>query len=79
VKEVFSAVSQDEALVVKSLLESAGLSPEILADSLPVAVALFSKGMSGLRVCVSDGEAEDAEAIVADFRAQKKQSKEKRQ
>lgn len=78
-KEVFSAVYQDEALVVKSLLESAGLSPEIFADSLPVTVAFFSRKMSSIRICVSDEEAEDAEAIVADYRAQKKQTKEKRQ
>jgi hypothetical protein len=71
VKEVFSAAAQDEALVVKSLLESAGLSPEILADTIPAPVSFFSRGASGLRVCVSDDEAEDAATIVADYRARR--------
>ena len=76
-KEVFSAVYQDEALVVKSLLESAGLSPETFSDSLPVTVAFFSRKMSSIRICVSDEEAEDAAAIVADYRFQKEKTQER--
>jgi hypothetical protein len=74
-KEVFSSVYQDEALVVKSLLESAGLSPETFSDSLPVTVAFFSRKMSSIRVCVGDEEAEDAAAIVADYRSRKENTK----
>jgi hypothetical protein len=69
--EVFTAVFQDEALVVKSLLESAGLSPEMLADGMLDVNPLFTVDIKGLRVCVPDGEAEDAAAIVADYRARK--------
>lgn len=70
-KEVFSAIFHDEALVLKSLLESAGLHPELLEDSLPNAVPLFPTSFAGIRLCVPDEEAEDALAIVDDYRSQK--------
>ncbi len=71
-KEVFSAMFHDEALVVKSLLESAGLNPQLFEDSIPNAVPLYPTSVFGIRVCVPDDEMEDAESIVADFRSRKK-------
>ena len=69
--QVFASVFQDEAIVVKSLLESAGLAPEMLVDGMFDINPLFSVDIKGVRVCVSDGEAEDAAAIVADYTARK--------
>ena len=67
--EVFVSVFQDEALVVKSLLESAGLSPEMIVDGMLDVNPLFSVDIKGVRICVSDEEAEDAQAVVADYNA----------
>jgi hypothetical protein len=69
--QVYASVFQDDALVVKSLLESAGLSPVILADGMMDINPLFSVDIKGVRVCVSDDEAEDAQSIVADFNSRK--------
>jgi hypothetical protein len=69
--EVFASIFQDEAVVVKSLLESAGLAPELIVDGMSDANPLFSMDIKGARVCVADDEAEDAAAIVADFRSRK--------
>lgn len=69
--EVFVSVFQDEALVVKSLLESAGLSPEMIVDGMLDVNPLFSVDITGVRVCVNDGEAEDAKAVVDDFNARR--------
>jgi hypothetical protein len=67
--EVFASIFQDEAVVVKSLLESAGLSPELIVDGMSDANPLFSIDIKGARICVTDEEAEDAAAIVADFKS----------
>lgn len=69
--EVFASVFQDDAVVVKSLLESAGLSPELLVDGMSDANPLFSMDIKGARICVRDEEAEDALAIVADYNSRK--------
>lgn len=69
--EVFASVFQDDAVVVKSLLESAGLSPELIVDGMSDANPLFSMDIKGARICVSDEEAEDAKAIVADYQSRK--------
>ncbi len=69
--QVFASVFQDEALVVKSLLESAGLAPQILVDGMLDVNPLFNVAIKGVRVCVADSEEEDARAIVADFTANK--------
>jgi hypothetical protein len=66
--EVFTSIFQDEAVVVKSLLESAGLSPELLSDGMLDVNPYFSLDIKGVRICVADDEAEDAAAIVADFK-----------
>jgi len=71
-KEVFAAIFHDEALVVKSLLESAGLTPQIFEDSIPNAVPLYPTSSCGIRICVPDDELDDAKAIVADFKARRK-------
>jgi hypothetical protein len=69
--QVFASVFQNEALVVKSLLESAGLSPQMLVDGMLDVNPLFNVDIKGVRVCVPDDEGADAMAIVADFSANK--------
>ena len=69
--EVFVSVFQDEAIVVKSLLQSAGLDPEMIVDGMLDINPLFSVDIKGVRVCVTEEEAEDALAIVADYESRK--------
>lgn len=68
---VFASTFQDEALVVKSLLESAGIGAELLAEGMLDVNPLFTTAISGARVVVPDEEEADAAAIVADYRANK--------
>ena len=69
--EIFASTFQDDAIVVKSLLESAGLSAEILSDGMMDLNPLFAIDIKGCRVCVPDDQAEDAKAIVADYEARR--------
>lgn len=69
--QIFTSVFQDEAIVVKSLLESAGLKPQVLVDGMLDVNPFFNVDVKGVRVYVSDAEAEDARAVVADFVANK--------
>lgn len=72
-KVVFTSVFQSEAIVVKSLLESAGIEAEMLVDGMLEMNPLFSMEMKGVQVVVPDVSAEDALAVVSDFRAHKKE------
>jgi hypothetical protein len=69
--QVFASTFQDDAVVVKSLLESAGLAPEIFADGMLDVNPLFAVDIKGCRVCVPDEQSEDAKAIVADYEARR--------
>ena len=69
--EAFATVFQDEALVVKSILESAGISAEISGEHILDVYPIFFPENRGIRVVVPDSEAEDAAAIVAEYRAAK--------
>ena len=68
---VFASAVQDEALVVKSLLESAGIAAEVLAEGMLDATPLFTTAKTGARVAVPDEDEADAAALVADYRANK--------
>ncbi len=73
-KTVFASTFQDDAVVVKSLLESAGIEAEILVDGMFDINPLFVMDMKGAQVLVADAQAEDALSIVEDFRKNKSQS-----
>ena len=69
--QVFASVFQSEAMVVNSLLESAGLAPQILVDGMLDVNPFFNVDVKGVRVYVAMEEEEDALAVVADFMANK--------
>ncbi len=71
VKEVFSTMFQDEALVVKSLLESAGVKADIAGEHLLDVYPIFFPEQGGIKIIVPDDDAEDALAVVADYIASK--------
>jgi hypothetical protein len=66
--EVYGSMQQDELIVLKSLLDSAGIESEILAGSMLEIAPFFTIDSGGYRLCVSDEDAEDAQALVADHR-----------
>lgn len=65
---VFTSVFQEEALVVKSLLESAGIEAALFTEGMLDITPLFGPDIKGVRIGVPDAAAEDARAIVADYR-----------
>lgn len=67
--EAFATVFHDEALVVKSMLESAGIDAQILGEHILDVYPIFFPEQRGIRIVVPDEEAEDAAAIVAEYRA----------
>ncbi len=69
--EVFATMFQDEALVVKSLLESTGIHAELSAEHLLDVYPLFFPQEGGIKIVVSEEEAEDARAVVAQYRDSK--------
>jgi hypothetical protein len=71
VAEVFATMFHDEALVVKSLLESTGITAEISSEHLLDVYPLFFPQEGGIKIVVSDEEAEDARAVVAQYREPK--------
>ena len=70
-KTVFASTFQEDAVVVKSLLESAGLQAEIFVDGMLDINPLFVMDMKGAQVRVPDDEEEDALSVVVDFRKNK--------
>jgi hypothetical protein len=69
--EAFATMFQNEALVVKSLLESAGIAAEISGEHILDVYPIFFPERGGIRVVVPEDEAEDAALIVADYRSNK--------
>jgi hypothetical protein len=69
--EVFATIFQDEALVVKSLLESTGITAVISSEHLLDVYPIFFPQEGGIKIVVSDEEAEDALAVVAQYREPK--------
>jgi hypothetical protein len=68
---VFSTMFHDEALVLKSILESAEIDAEIAGEHLIEVYPIFFPEEGGIRVVVPDEQVEDALPIVADFKARK--------
>ncbi len=69
--EVFASMFQDEALVVKSLIESAGIEAEIAGEHIIDVYPAFFPSSGGIVVSVPDEEAQDAKSIVDDYLAHK--------
>jgi hypothetical protein len=77
-KTVFASTFQEESVVVKSLLESAGIEAEIIVDGMLDINPLFVMDMKGAQVFVSDGQEGDALAVVRDFRLNKEANRSSR-
>jgi hypothetical protein len=71
VAEVFATMFQDEALVVKSLIESTGIEAEISSEHFIDVYPIFFPQEGGIKIVVSDEDAEDALAVVAQYRETK--------
>ncbi|MEN6364380.1 MAG: DUF2007 domain-containing protein [Rectinema sp.] len=71
-KTVFNAAFQEEAKVLKSILDSAGINAELMADSMLDVNPYFVIEPKGVQIVVPDDQEEDAKAIVADFKMNKK-------
>ena len=65
--EVFATMFQNEALVVKSMLESAGIDAVISGEHIIDIYPIFFPEPGGIRVLVPDDQEEDARSVVADF------------
>ena len=75
--EVFATMFQDEALVVKSLIESTGIEAEISSEHFIDVYPIFFPQEGGIKIVVSEEDAEDARAVVAQFRETKKEAAKK--
>lgn len=73
VAEVFATMFQDEALVVKSLLESTGIEAEISSEHFIDVYPIFFPQEGGIKIIVSEEDLEDARAVVAQYREAKGQ------
>src|SRR5512145_825826 len=67
VKEVFATMFQDEALVVKSLLDSAGIESRIAGEHILDVYPMFAPELRGIKIVTADEDEEDALAVVADY------------
>jgi hypothetical protein len=74
VKTVFVSAFLEDAIVVKTMLESAGIQAELLSDKMLDINPFYSIEPKGAKIVVSDDMEEDAAAIVAHFRGHKKSS-----
>jgi len=73
-KEVFATMFQDEALVVKSLLESTGIEVQIAGEHFIDVYPIFFPQEGGIKIVAADEDVEDALAVVADYLAGKSSS-----
>lgn len=73
-KTVFVSAFLEDAIVVKTMLESAGIQAELLSDQMLDVNPFYSIEPKGAKIVVSDDMEEDAAAIVAHFREHKKAS-----
>ncbi len=69
--EVFATMFQDEALVVKSLIESTGIQAEMSSEHILDIYPIFFPQSGGIKIVVADEDAEDALAVVAQYREPK--------
>jgi hypothetical protein len=66
--EVFATIYQAEALVVKSLLESTGIEAMLSSEHSIDIYPIFSSQEGGIKIVVAEEDAEDARAVVMQFR-----------
>jgi len=59
---------QDDALVLASMLKSAGIEAEVFADRMLDVNPLFSTDINGVSIVVPDEQEQDAMAIVNDYK-----------
>jgi hypothetical protein len=69
--EVFATMFQDEALVVRSLLESTGIEAEISSEHFIDVYPIFFPQQGGIKIVVAEEDVEDALAVVAQYREPK--------
>jgi hypothetical protein len=70
-KEAFATMFQDEALVVKSLLESTGIETQLSGEHFIDVYPIFFPQEGGIKILVSDEDEEDALAVVEQYAASK--------
>ncbi|OQB98359.1 MAG: hypothetical protein BWX81_00483 [Spirochaetes bacterium ADurb.Bin110] len=74
-KTVFISAFLEDSIVVKTMLESAGIPAEILCDQMLDINPFYSIEPKGAKVIVPDSSEADAKAIVADYKEHKKSNK----
>lgn len=67
-KTVYTATFQDDAIVILSILKSGGIEGVMMADNMLEVNPLFHTDIRGINIVVPDEQAEDAMALVADYR-----------
>lgn len=70
-KEAYRCVYLEDAVVVKSLLDSADIPSRVLNGNMLDVNPFFSASVQGVRILVSDEDWEDAQAVVADYKSRK--------
>ena len=70
-KTVYTCVYQEDAIVLRSLLHSAGIAADTLSAGQLDVNPLYNVSVSGFQVVVPDGSEDDARAVVADYVASK--------
>lgn len=76
-KTVFTSTFQDEAMVVQSLLKSAGLEGTLMSNSMLNMNPMFVMDIRGVSVVVADEDEADALALVEDYKVRSAKSPEK--
>lgn len=61
---VFRSVFENEAMIVESILRSAGIETRLLRPGMPDLVPIFSTAISGFSVVVPPGQEVEARAIL---------------
>jgi hypothetical protein len=72
VKTVFISTFQDEAIVIRSILASGGITSEMLADRMMDVNPLFSTDIRGVKIVVPDEFEADALQLVEDYKARRR-------
>lgn len=69
---IFATMFQEEALVVKSLLESTGIEAEISSEHFIDVYPVFFPQEGGIKIVVAEEDEADAQAVIAQYRETKK-------
>jgi hypothetical protein len=67
-KTVYTATFQDDAIVILSILKSGGIEGVMMADNMLEVNPLFHTDIRGISIVVPDEQAEDAMALVEDYK-----------